>query len=320
MKACCARSDSFLVHARGGGRAATRPLRGRRALLLSRRAIGGQRIRACSRRTSTGSPLMSRRRSRACPPSARSASRRSTTAPSPIRLTVRRSSALLPASGISGSTRAIRSASPRPAARGGNWRSGSSRASRASTCSALIRAASGRTRRPATSRRRMRRPTPRSSPSTIPTKSVPPPARCARRRATVGCAISAWCSASVYGWERPNWFAPPGYGLSEADLAKPNVLLNENHPAAAPGERPREKWSFRRSNYFDFVAAECRKVHENVGLQDMSAFAKFEVSGRGAEAWLNAILTNKIPERARPRRRLTYLPDAARRRARANSR
>ena len=35
---------------------------------------------------------------------------------------------------------------------------------------------------------------------------------------------------SVYGWERPNWFAPQGYGLSEADLAKPDVLLNENHP------------------------------------------------------------------------------------------
>ena len=71
---------------------------------------------------------------------------------------------------------------------------------------------------------------------------------------------------SVYGWERPNWFAPPATRLSEADLAKPDVLLNENHPAVAPGERPREKWSFRRSNYFEFVGAECRNVHENVGL------------------------------------------------------
>jgi dimethylglycine dehydrogenase len=111
---------------------------------------------------------------------------------------------------------------------------------------------------------------------------------------------------SIYGWERPNWFAPPGYALSETDLAKPDVLLNENHPAAAEGERPREKWSFRRSNYFQFVGAECRNVHENVGLQDMSAFAKLEVSGPGAESWLNSILTNRIPK-AIGRVTLTYL-------------
>ncbi len=111
---------------------------------------------------------------------------------------------------------------------------------------------------------------------------------------------------SVYGWERPNWFAPAGYGLDEADLAKPDVLLNENYPPVAPGERPREKWSFRRSNYFEFVGAECRNVHENVGLQDMSAFAKFEVSGPGAAAWLDSILTNKIPK-ALGRVTLTYL-------------
>ncbi len=111
---------------------------------------------------------------------------------------------------------------------------------------------------------------------------------------------------SVYGWERPNWFAPKGYGLSEAELARPDVLLNENHPPAARGERPREKWSFRRSNYFDFVGAECRNVHENVGLQDMSAFAKFEVSGPRAESWLDSILTNRVPK-AVGRVTLTYL-------------
>jgi dimethylglycine dehydrogenase len=111
---------------------------------------------------------------------------------------------------------------------------------------------------------------------------------------------------SVYGWERPNWFAPPGYGLSEAELAKPDVLLNENHPPVGPGEKPREKWSFRRSNYFQFVGDECRNVHDNVGLMDMSAFAKCEVSGPGAEAWLNSILTNRAPK-AIGRVTLSYL-------------
>lgn len=101
---------------------------------------------------------------------------------------------------------------------------------------------------------------------------------------------------SVYGWERPNWFAPAGYGLSEADLAKPDVLLNENHPPVAEGEQPREKWSFRRSSYFDHVGQECRNVHENVGLLDMTAFAKYEVSGPGAEAWLDRLVANRIPK------------------------
>jgi dimethylglycine dehydrogenase len=91
--------------------------------------------------------------------------------------------------------------------------------------------------------------------------------------------------------------------LSDADLAKPDVLLNENHP---PGARVREKWSFRRSNDFEFIGAECRNVHENVGLQDMSAFAKFEVAGAGAQSWLDLVLTNKIPE-AIGRVTLTYL-------------
>jgi dimethylglycine dehydrogenase len=102
---------------------------------------------------------------------------------------------------------------------------------------------------------------------------------------------------SIYGWERPNWFAPPGYALSEADLAKPDVILNENHPAAAPGEPIREKWSFRRSNYFPFVGEECLNVRHNVGLQDMSAFAKAYVTGPGAEAWLDSIFANRIPKK-----------------------
>ncbi|QUD88679.1 GcvT family protein [Phenylobacterium montanum] len=102
---------------------------------------------------------------------------------------------------------------------------------------------------------------------------------------------------SVFGWERPNWFAPAGYALTEADLDKPDVILNENHPEPAKeGDPIREKWSFRRSNYFEHVGAECRHVHEKVGLLDMSAFAKFQVSGPGAEAWLDNLFTNRIPK------------------------
>ena len=111
---------------------------------------------------------------------------------------------------------------------------------------------------------------------------------------------------TVYGWERPNWFAPPGYALSEEDLAKSDVLLNENHPPVVVGEPIRERWSFRRSNYFPIVGAECRHVHEKVGVLDMSAFAKFRVSGPGARAWLDRLFTNKLPAKV-GRVSLTYL-------------
>ena len=103
---------------------------------------------------------------------------------------------------------------------------------------------------------------------------------------------------TVYGWERPGWFAPPGYGLSEKELDQPkDVLLSHNHAPPDSDGKIKEKWSFRRSNYFDHVGNECRNVFENVGLLDMSAFAKYEVSGAKAEEWLDSILANRIPKK-----------------------
>ena len=56
---------------------------------------------------------------------------------------------------------------------------------------------------------------------------------------------------SVYGWERPDWFAPQGYALCRrADLDVPDMLLSHNHAPATEDGRIVEKWSFRRSNYF----------------------------------------------------------------------
>ena len=123
---------------------------------------------------------------------------------------------------------------------------------------------------------------------------------CHDRMAALGAVFG-----SVYGWERPGWFAPKGYELSEADLDKADTILNENHPVVE-GEAIREKWSFRRSNYFEFVGAECRHVSEKVGLQDMSAFAKCMISGPGAEEWLNGLLANTVPKK-RGRVTLSYL-------------
>ncbi|WP_309085820.1 FAD-dependent oxidoreductase [Chelativorans sp.] len=103
---------------------------------------------------------------------------------------------------------------------------------------------------------------------------------------------------SVYGWERPNWFAPKGYEVPKEELGVgADVLLKHNHAPPLEDGRIVEKWSFRRSNYFEHVGNEVRNVHENVGLQVMSAFAKCWVSGPGAEAWLNRIFANRVPTR-----------------------
>ena len=73
-----------------------------------------------------------------------------------------------------------------------------------------------------------------------------------------------------YGWERANWFAPPGV-------------------------EPKEQWSFRRSNYFPHVGNECKALRKGVGVIDLSPFTKHEVTGPGAEAWLDGLVANKVP-------------------------
>ena len=103
---------------------------------------------------------------------------------------------------------------------------------------------------------------------------------------------------SVYGWERPNWFAPEGYSVPENELGVgADVLTKHNHAPPLEDGRIVEKWSFRRSNYFNFVGQEVKNVTENAGLLDMSAFAKCWVSGPGAEKWLNSIFANNITKK-----------------------
>lgn len=112
---------------------------------------------------------------------------------------------------------------------------------------------------------------------------------------------------SVYGWERANWFAPDDYALKPEELGVgADVITNHNHAAPLDDGRIVEKWSFRRSNYFEHVGNEVKNVNQNVGVLDMSAFAKMEVSGHGARAWLDSILANAIPKK-RGRIALTHL-------------
>jgi len=73
-----------------------------------------------------------------------------------------------------------------------------------------------------------------------------------------------------YGWERANWFAPAGV-------------------------KARDEWSFRRTNWFEHVGNECRRLRERVGVIDLTPFTKHVVEGPGAEAWLDGLVANKVP-------------------------
>ncbi|MGB0388633.1 MAG: GcvT family protein [Ardenticatenaceae bacterium] len=74
----------------------------------------------------------------------------------------------------------------------------------------------------------------------------------------------------AFGWERPKWYSLDGR---------------------------EEVWSYRRNNTFEVVADECRAVRERVGVLDLSSFAKFEVSGPDAKAFLNRLCANRVARR-----------------------
>jgi len=82
-------------------------------------------------------------------------------------------------------------------------------------------------------------------------------------------AAAGACFGEVCGFERANWFAPPG-------------------TAAA------YEYSYGRQNWFEPSAAEHRAVRERVGLFDQSSFAKFILRGRDAAAVLGRICANDI--------------------------
>ncbi len=78
--------------------------------------------------------------------------------------------------------------------------------------------------------------------------------------------------STAFGWERPAFFA-------------------------APGQSREDHFTFRRADWQASVAEECRAVRERVGLLDLSGFAKFDVTGPGAEAMLDSVGANRMPRK-----------------------
>ena len=77
------------------------------------------------------------------------------------------------------------------------------------------------------------------------------------------------CHGEAFGWERPNWYAPPGV-------------------------EPKYEYSYGRQNWFEYSAAEHRAVREGVALFDQSSFAKFRLEGRDALRALNPVCANDV--------------------------
>ncbi|MEP7359309.1 MAG: FAD-dependent oxidoreductase, partial [Anaerolineales bacterium] len=87
------------------------------------------------------------------------------------------------------------------------------------------------------------------------------------------------------GWERPQWFA-----ANESRL-----------PAGPPAHPVRSGWAARFWSYI--IGAEHAAAREAVGLFDLSAFAKLEISGPGALAYLQRLAANQMDT---PLGRITY--------------
>lgn len=68
---------------------------------------------------------------------------------------------------------------------------------------------------------------------------------------------------------------------------------------APEGVEAKDVVSFRRSNDFAHVGAECRAVREAVGITEIANFAKYEISGAGAEAFLDRMMANRLPAEGR---------------------
>ena len=93
----------------------------------------------------------------------------------------------------------------------------------------------------------------------------------------------------------------PVYDRMKAKGAVFGVNFGLEYPLwyASPGSEAIDEVSFRRSNSHAPVAAECATVRNAVGLLETSSYAKYQVTGAGAEAWLSKMLANRMPKPGR---------------------
>ncbi|MEM9199955.1 MAG: aminomethyltransferase family protein, partial [Pseudomonadota bacterium] len=110
-------------------------------------------------------------------------------------------------------------------------------------------------------------------PAGRPLKMAPAHDAMTQAGATWGC---------TWGLETPLMFAPQGF---------------EETP------------SLRRSNAHPIVGEEVAAVRDRVGLLDISGFSRFEITGPGAEAWLNGLMATRLPKPGRARLAVMLAPN-----------
>ena len=73
-----------------------------------------------------------------------------------------------------------------------------------------------------------------------------------------------------FGYEHPQWFGEPG-------------------------SSPVDEFGFKRTSWWQPAGDACLNLRKNVGLVDVSNFAKYKIKGPKAHAWLDHLVANKIP-------------------------
>src|SRR5580658_8946570 len=99
----------------------------------------------------------------------------------------------------------------------------------------------------------------------------------------VACAVMAGFSqGGGIGLVLSRWMAngDPGQDILSMDVARFGAF-------ATP--------KYRRSEAFPIVGEECRAVRATVGLYETTNYGKYEVTGRGARAWLERVFASRIP-------------------------
>jgi len=86
------------------------------------------------------------------------------------------------------------------------------------------------------------------------------------------------CFGETAGWERPNFYAPPG-------------------------EKAEYRYSYGRPNFFPWTGEEHRATREGVGLYDQTSYAKFLLQGKDAEAVLQRVCAADV---AQPQGKVVY--------------